>query len=165
MPPGNRVGARLSRLIKAKAYLEGNRLVLEKRIEELKAELSAARHELKRMQADTLDVEAQITGLSEIDPKDIRPIRNYHRKSDQKYGQFRCALIALLQSANGPITTDALLIQMAERMKLSLSTPADMKRARSQIRRPLALFAKRGAVMRLPTEEGERYGNWLWIGY
>lgn len=164
MLPANRVRTPLSRLIKARAYLDGNRLVLEKRIGTLKAELATARRELKAMRDDATRVETQIIELSGIDPADIRPIRALPRESDPKYGQFRSALIDLLKAANGPITTDALLAQLAERLQLSLATAADRKRAYSLVRRPLAKFAKRGAVIRLPSAKGDRHGTWLWTG-
>lgn len=165
MLPGNRVGTPLSRLIKARAYLAGNRLTLEKRIETLKAELAAAKRELKAMLVEASRLETQIIELSGIDPADIRPIRALSRASDPKYGQFRGALIELLKGANGPITTDALLTQLAKRLQLSLATAADRKRAYSLVRRPLAKFAKRGAVIRLPSAKGERHGTWLWTGF
>jgi hypothetical protein len=133
MLPANRVGTPLSRLIKARAYLAGNRLVLEKRIETLKAELAAARRELKAMRDEASRVETQIVELSGIDPADIRPIRALSRESDPQYGQFRGALIELLKGANGPITTDT-----RTHPTLSLRSPCT-RANRRQLSKPRSL--------------------------
>lgn len=79
------------------------------------------------------------------------------------HGEFRKELIRLLKEADGPVYTDTLVVFLATEFKLPMTSQDDRTRARSLVRRPLQIFARNGAVKRLPSQADKLCGLWQWM--
>lgn len=161
---GNRLGAKLSRLIRERAYLSGTLPGLQERVNILRADLKAANAALKVGSARLEELDAAIGVLSAIDPAGIRPIHSTPRVMSGEHGEFRRELIRVLKDAEGVVGMRALLRHMAATFSLPLETPTDRTRAGYLVRRPLNHFRMMGAVKRLPNHPDTGEACWMWIG-
>lgn len=159
---GNRLGGKLSRLIRERAYLSGALLGLQVRASALRTELRATNAALRAANSRIVELDAAIGTLSAIDPVDIRPIRSTPRVMSGERGEFRSEMIRVLKEANGAVGMRALMSHMVATFKLPMETPKDRRRAGYLVRRPLNVFRSKGAVRRLPDHPDTGEACWIW---
>lgn len=160
---GNHVGARLSRLIRERAYTAGALQEMDKQVEMIEAELSAAREKANDARARIEHLDQEITKLSAIEPENIRPIRAMPRIMKGAHGDFGRELIRILKEENGGTLEMLQMVRhMAAVFDLPMSTPEERERAGYLVRRRLNVFRKKGAVERMPTDSSNAPGLWRW---
>lgn len=159
---GNPWGAKLSRLIRERAYVSGAIEPLQREIADVEFKLVAAKATYAEHLSRLTHLDEQIAYHSSINPEEIRPIRKLARVTQGEYGSFRRELIRLLKEADGPVAIGYLVDRMADMFHLPLETAADRKHSMDLVRKPLNIFRRRGAVERLPNVPEERQGRWRW---
>ena len=161
---GNRVGTKLSRLIRERAYLSGSLPSLQIEVDELRGRLKVARKALRDATKRRQSIDAAIQELSAIEPSQIRSIRRTPRREGNRHGEFRRELVRVLKNARSPAWSSDLVRHMAKAFGLPMETPEQRERARHLVLRPLYAFKKKGAVERLPTGAINSEGLWRWCG-
>ena len=97
---GNHLGARLSRLVRERAYVSGGLPEMERREASLMTDIKAVRREVREINKRIAELDEGIAHLSAIDTSQIRPIRPTPRRLGTKHGTFNAALVTLLRKAN-----------------------------------------------------------------
>lgn len=166
----NYIGAKLSRLIKQRAYDSGEverlseiEVKLTAVISKARAGLRAAKNNSQALQERIRRTDEEIQLLSVMNPVEIRKIRAMPRKMNGKHGDFRRELIKVLKNAGGALNIGEMVAYMAKRFDIPMVTTQDRVRARYLVRRQLNIFKKRGAVERLPSLPENNHGVWRWI--
>jgi hypothetical protein len=161
---GNILGSKVNRLVRRRAYLGGEIVVLESRAQERLAAYQQAEEALNRAREEILALDAEIQVLSTINVADIRPIRATPRRIPDAHGHFVRELIRVLKEANRPVDMAELVPHMATTFSLPFSTRAERARMGEMVRRRLNEYREKGAVERLPSVSERGTGVWRWIG-
>lgn len=160
----NHVGSTLSRLINERAYTAGRCVKLRSIRDELQAKLQTTKRDIKRLEARLAELDLSITTMSAIEPSDIKEIQAMPRCIVMRHGTFRREMVSFLQSAGKSVTTGEIIAHMATKFDLPLGSPADRRRTRDAIRRPLNRFHEMGVVTRLESHDDSLQGVWCWKG-
>ena len=136
----NLIGSKLSKIIKARAYLSGSLPVIQKQIEELQFRLNSKFNKLNQGLKQLKELDIKIAELSAINVEEIRPIKAMPRKMVGAHGSFRRELVRVLQTYHEPVATGVLVKHMAEKFGLPLETHKERVAVRDAVRRPLNIF-------------------------
>lgn len=162
----NLIGSRLSRLVRERAYISGSISNLKKDVEQAEANLSAKMRRLDLVLQRLVEVDQQITALSDIDVSEIAAIRPTPRVGKREHGALRRTIIDVMSNGR-PMRTVDLITLMAPIFEWDLSTLKGRKYASNAVCDPLYRFKARGLVERLPdvrSDTGQLCGVWRWIG-
>lgn len=159
----NRNGNTLNRLIKEHAYLAGSLPAIQLKIDVLRSSLEASIERLNKGNDRLVELGNMISEMSEINLAEIREIKANTRRSNGAHGSIRRELIRVLQSADKPLSSGALVQYMAELFGYPMTTVEERIRARDMVRRPLNIFRTHGAVIRHPSIDGSTQGRWEWV--
>ncbi len=162
----NLIGSRLSRLVRERAYISGSISNLKKDVEQAEANLSAKMRRLDLVLQRLVEVDQQITALSDIDVSEIAAIRPTPRVGKREHGALRRTIIDVMSSGR-PMRSVDLISLMAPIFEWDLSTLEGRKYASNAVCDPLYRFKDRGIVERLPdarSDTGRPCGVWRWIG-
>lgn len=160
---GNRLGNKLNRLIKQRAYLSGEISVLESEADVIKAQADAKARELTDANAKLAEIDGLITELSSINPDDIKVIRQKRRRVKGVHGGLMLELIRMLKEADGPLDTRAMVSQIVKKFSFPMSNAAERRSARASVNGPLNKLKKFGVVVRHPSSPDSAAGRWEWV--
>lgn len=161
---GNKLGTRLSRLVRARAYLSEKVLTAERSVAALKADLRAARAAHTQLQTRLTDIDADIARLPAIRIEDIQPIRLTPRLLETTHGAFNACLVELLKENGDAICTRQIVGYMAATFDLPVATLTERENTRRRVVRRLREFVAKRAVVRLHDPADNAEGRWLWTG-
>lgn len=160
-----RLGNKLNRLVKERAYLGGDLDTLKKDRDNLTTAIARKNNEISAKEIRLAELDSQITDLSKIDPDDIARIKVKPRISSGEYGGLRIELMNLLMSQEQPVATGEMVNYIVAHFSYPVETPAERRAARSAVLGVLFQFKKRGVAVRLPSLDGSKQGRWQWVGY
>lgn len=167
----NYVGATAARLVRRLAYAKGSLAELTRLTDHAQAKLSTAASGYKRLRSQCRDVrqhisalEAELSTVSTMPTAEIRAVEARPRRSGQIHGTIIAELVRLLREAERPLTTNEIVLAMANRFTISLETPKARKATRRTFTSKLRMLIRKGAVERLHDPDGSDEGRWLWIG-
>jgi hypothetical protein len=169
----NFIGNPLANLIRDIAYAKGDILAIDiaapkvwNKLKPLAQEYRRLRAERRSRLAQLTELEARLVASAPLSADDIREIQRTPKKIGAPYGAVVTELVRLVEGAEGPIGTNAVIASLAEKFNLPMATGKQRAETRSLVRHKLRTLAKKGVVKRLrdPTKERNAEGLWLWIG-
>ena len=144
------------RLVRERAEVAGQILRKERSWDQ--RGIASTRAKLARIDAEILSLNP------EVDVKDIRPLRLPLPVHTADTRGFSDKLLSLLIETGGqPISGAKLREQMQERFGIPHDTSAQRKLTSEQIFFRLHVWEKKGAVKRIPRENGVS-NLWIWVG-
>lgn len=161
---GTRLGTKLNRLIKERAYLGGTISILNSELARIQLLAEAKVAELTVANSRLAEIDRLITEYSAIKPEDIRAIREKRRRVKGEHGKLILELTMLLKSKNGPVDTRDMVTHIVNKYSFPMTNAAERRSARAAVNGPLNKLKKLGIVQRLPSASGSSAGRWLWIG-
>lgn len=160
----NHLGAKLSRLIKERAYLAGSIPSTQHELEGIQSMLEAKSSELSQKMERLTELDRRIVELSAINVADIRAIKAMPRVMNGEHGSLRREIIKILKSFDEPVSSGALVEHIAAMFGYPMDTVQQRAKARKYVRDPLNLLKKHGVVVRHPSLNGSTQGRWQWVG-
>lgn len=166
----NYLGTKLSRLVRLYAYTSGEVPRLVKAEADLKAQLADIRSRLRKAAKERAAAEECVASLakdieaaSALQTEQIRSIQATPRRLQVKYGTFTAALVDLLKSTDGTLTTRSIVDAMTAMFDMPHGTLKEREWSRRRVARQLRVFLEKGAVERMEDDD-EGNGVWKWCG-
>jgi hypothetical protein len=155
------ISSQLSRLIRARAYAEGNLGVAKRELEKLRPTLQRLLKARREGQREVEKLNNEIKVLApDLDTSKIQPRRNIRRRT-WKYGEFTNFLLWYMNERIGTeVVTTELIAVTAKHFQIPLVPYANYDFHRRRVARILSEWVAGGLVERLHVPDGREEGRW-----